>query len=265
MTIAPPAPPYLGPAAHTSSGSNKPIDRIVIHCTVSGCVYGGARDIARYFRSQSAGGSAHYTVDPGEAIQSVYDGVIAWHAPPNGHSLGVELCDPMTGPDSRWQDKNHEAMLQEAAVLVAQLCLAYGVPIVRLSVADLKAGKRGICGHVDVSGAFKQSSHWDPGPAFPWKHFMDLVRKAAANLQAPTTTTPAPKPISQEDEVTPADIAKIADAVLNSPVTNTNVNGTKSTTTLRKIITNIEIDQDRTNGALARIEETLKGAIAGKS
>src|SRR5690349_17271161 len=92
-----PAPPYLGPAAHTSEGDNRPINRIVIHSTVSPCEPGGARKIAAYFRGRGSGGSAHYVVDPGEVVQVVYDGVIAWHAPPNAHSLGIEMCD-IPGP-----------------------------------------------------------------------------------------------------------------------------------------------------------------------
>lgn len=176
----PPSPVYLGPASKSSAGSNKPIKRIVIHCTVSACKPGGARDIAAYFRSAASGGSAHYVVDPKETVQVVYDGVIAWHAPPNGNSLGIELCDPMTdfkGGAGRWTDAAHQEMLLRAAKLVAQLCLAYNVPSRKLSVASLKLGRAGVCGHIDVSNAFRQSSHWDPGPNFPWKAFMKEVRK----------------------------------------------------------------------------------------
>lgn len=180
--VAPPSPPYLGPAAHTSSGDNKPIHRIVIHCTVSPCERGGARDIASYFRSPRAGGSAQYVADPGESVQVVKDSVIAWHAPPNPHSIGYELCDPMAGPASRWDDQDHRSMLLIAARDVAQLCLAYGVPVRRLSAADLKAGLEGICGHVDVSQAFRQSTHWDPGPDFPWKRFMRQVEAFAGEM-----------------------------------------------------------------------------------
>ena len=43
----PPAPPYLGPVAHSSGTGNKPINRIVIHCTVSACAV-GAQGIAAY-------------------------------------------------------------------------------------------------------------------------------------------------------------------------------------------------------------------------
>lgn len=153
------------------------VNRIVIHATVSPCVSGGARNVARYFQSQEAGGSAHYVVDPGEIVQCVKDGTVAYHAPPNTDTLGVELCDPQTGPASRWGDAAHVEMLARAAGLVRQLAAIHKVPLVRLTVADLKAGKRGICGHVDVSNAFKLSDHGDPGSGFPWDDFLGLVRE----------------------------------------------------------------------------------------
>lgn len=180
-----PAPVYLGPAAHTSAGDNKPVKRIVIHCTVSPCEAGGARNIAAYFRSKTAGGSAHYVVDPGETVQVVYDGVIAWHAPPNPNSLGVELCDPMKGKKARWADADHTAMLDRAAELVAGLCLAYDVPVRKVGAVGLKLGRKGICGHVDVAKAFGQSTHWDPGPGFPWRAFVKQVKAAAERQSAP--------------------------------------------------------------------------------
>lgn len=195
--VQPPSPPYLGPPAHDSGTGNKPIHRVVMHCTVSPCRPGGARDIAAYFRSPSAGGSAHYVVDPGEAVQAAYDSLVCWHAPPNSHSLGVELCDPMTGSGLRWHDPSHLAMLQHAAKLVAQLCLAYDVPIRKIDATDLKNGRHGICGHADVSDAFKQSTHWDPGPAFPWAVFMGMVRGAATDLTG-KDPTPAPEETRKE-------------------------------------------------------------------
>lgn len=190
MTAKPPSPPYVGPAAHDSGPGNRPISRIVIHCTVSPCVEGGARTIAEWFRDPRSQGSAHYVVDPGETVQVVYDSVVAWHAPPNQHSIGIELCDALVSAAwdhehaDRWKDRNHRRMLKRAARLTARLCLAYDVPIARLEADDLRAGKRGLCGHVDVSRAFRQSSHWDPGRAFPWAEFVRLVRKHARRIKA---------------------------------------------------------------------------------
>jgi len=98
----------------------------------------------------------------------------------------------MTGGDDRWDDPQHRAMVTRTAELVAQLCLAYGVPVRRLSVADLKAGHEGICGHVDVAQAFRQSSHWDPGPGFPWKRFMGQVETFVAQMQGQKPLTGKP-------------------------------------------------------------------------
>ncbi len=187
--IRPPSPVYLGPAAHDSGPGNKPIQRIVMHCTVSPCVEGQARRTAAWFRDPDSRGSAHYVVDPGEVVQVVFDSVIAWHAPPNDGSIGVELCDALVSPEwdrahaARWRDENHTRMLRRASRLVARLALAYDVPIVRRSADDLRAGRRGITGHVDVSRAFGQSSHWDPGVTFPWRDFMQRVENRAEKIK----------------------------------------------------------------------------------
>lgn len=195
MTRPAPSPIYLGPAAHDSGPGNKPIHRIVIHSTVSPCVPGGARAIAEYFRSPSAGGSAHYVVDPSEVVQVVLDGTIAWHAPPNDHSLGIEMCDyPSSLSLDHWKGKtpdeiehgtrknplrhleaNHRKMLRRTAKLTAQLCLAYGVPVRFLTAAQLVAGEHGVTTHAEVSRAFHQSTHWDPG-LWPKRAFMRQVR-----------------------------------------------------------------------------------------
>lgn len=197
MTVKPPAPPYLGPPAHSSAGDNKPIRRIVIHSTVSPCEPGGARNIAAYFRRQDAGGSAHYVVDPAETVQSAWDSVIAWHAPPNSNSIGVEMCEvpgPLPGdsPGSarwkalkkswRWVRPNQRAMLDRTARLTAQLALAYDVPLVFLSPDALRSGRRGITTHANVSAAWRQSTHWDPG-FWPRRRFMGMVKKYASEMR----------------------------------------------------------------------------------
>lgn len=195
--IPAPSPPYLGPPFRSSAGNNKPINRVVIHSTVSPCEPGGARAIASYFRSNSAKGSAHYVTDPAEVVQSAYDNTICWHAPPNQHSIGVEMCDiPGPRPDEpvgsarwhalrrawRWIRPNQFRMLRRTAELTAQLCLAYDVPIRFLTADDLRQGRRGITTHANVSAAFEQSTHWDPG-WWPRRRFMRLTRKYARQIE----------------------------------------------------------------------------------
>ena len=128
-------------------------------------------------------GSRHGSATRGrKAVQVVYDGTIAWHAPPNPNSIGIEICDMPSTDRTRWDDDNHQRALEITADLTAQLCLAYDVPIRRVGPIGLKAGRKGICGHVDVSQAFGESSHWDPG-AFRWKRFMTMVRARADQIR----------------------------------------------------------------------------------
>jgi hypothetical protein len=47
---------------------------------------------------------------------------------------------------------------------------------VAVDVAGLLRGDRGITTHDAVSKAFKQSTHWDPGPGFPLADFANAVR-----------------------------------------------------------------------------------------
>lgn len=192
-----PSPTYLGPPAKHSGTGNKPINRIVIHSAVMPCEKGRARQLADMNRRGSGGGSWHYAVDPGEVVQCSYDSIVAWHAPPNQHSLGIEMADhpePLPAPEGttrwkrarlrwRWTGRNHQRMLNRTARLTAQLCLAYDLPLRFLSPTDLRAGKRGITTHANVSKAFGQSTHWDPG-FWPRYAFMNLVRLHAARIKA---------------------------------------------------------------------------------
>lgn len=194
MRFPPPNPEWCGPAAHDSGPQSEPFTRVVIHSTVSPCEPGGRYDIAAYFRSQASGGSAHYVADPVGAVQVVRDHVTAWHAPPNPHTLGIEMCDipgPLPGDHFvravwkaarrkwRWNKPNQQAMLHVTAQLTAQLCLAYDIPTVWIGVRKLRAGHKGVTSHANVSRAWRESTHWDPG-FWPRRRFMDLVRQYAA-------------------------------------------------------------------------------------
>ena len=67
-------------------------------------------------------------------------------------------------------------MLARAADLSAELCRRHAIPAQWLWPPDLRAGKRGLTTHASVSEAFRRSTHYDPGPAFPVERFLGLVR-----------------------------------------------------------------------------------------
>jgi hypothetical protein len=105
----------------------------------------------------------------------------AYHAPPNAHSLGIEITAeggdyPKNYSRDEWLSPQVWPAVQRAATRARDLCDRYGLPLVKLTPADLLAGKKGICGHVDVSQAWHQTNHTDPGPNFPWDRFMAEVQ-----------------------------------------------------------------------------------------
>jgi hypothetical protein len=93
----------------------------------------------------------------------------------------------------QWADElSHPALLNMAAI-TARIAHAHGIPVKRLRGPDLRAGLRGICGHVDVRDAYHLTTHTDPGPFFPWEMMLDLV----AELVSPTK----PIPVQEDDDM----------------------------------------------------------------
>lgn len=178
---------------HTD-GANTNIDLITLHGTVSACVVGGARGNAHYFQNRSAGGAAHYVTDPAEIIGCVDENTIAYHAPPNAHSLGIELCDWQgAGPDGDidlWGDQPHKQMMNRAAALVVDITNRRpNIAREWRTADDLRAGRRnGITGHFCVAEAYGLTDHTDPGKWFPIDTFMGLV----------TGTPTQEEPVAQE-------------------------------------------------------------------
>lgn len=175
-------------AIHTSGPLAMPVTRIVIHATCPNVGYpqasapGSARGTALYFQSPASGGSAHYVEAVDGEEHCVPDNVEAWHAPPNPHSIGIEICGEggnysNSYSRAQWLSPQVWPGVLRAAARCAELCDRFGVPKVKIGPGDLLAGARGVCGHVDVSNAWHQSDHSDPGPEFPWTEFMAAVNK----------------------------------------------------------------------------------------
>jgi len=93
----------------------------------------------------------------------------------------------------QWADELSHPALLNMALVTARIVLANDIPVQRLLGPDLVAGRRGICGHVDVRDAYMRTTHTDPGPYFPWSMMLDLVDQIAY----------PPAPIPQEDDLMP--------------------------------------------------------------
>lgn len=180
-------------------GRLKPIRLVVIHATVSGDSSTGAEAVAAYFKRGERRASAHRVCDNNSTVLCVKDEDTAFGAAgANSDGLHLELVGRPEQTLAQWLDPFGDAMLREAGSTIREWCTAYDLPMRWLSIAEVADGRtRGLCTHADVSKAFPAVStgHWDPGPDFPKDEALRLWR------------------VGEEDEVTPEDILKIAEAV----------------------------------------------------
>jgi N-acetylmuramoyl-L-alanine amidase CwlA len=180
MTFTAPSPPFI--AARWSGGPQTP-RLIVLHSTVGPTKLGSAKNVADFFAREDNKTSAHYVVDAGSKYQCVSDHTVAYHCGHNQDSIGIEMCDT-AGPNlRRWDDPDHRSLERRTARLVAKLCLVYGIRPWYVSVVGLKLGVRGVTTHNNMSLAFRQSTHTDPG-AWPRRRFMREVRRQVRALKA---------------------------------------------------------------------------------
>lgn len=169
---------YLDAAQYTRTrGSNGTVIRIVIHDEEYPEQPDSAERVAQMFHTTTGQKSIHFVVDNNSVVQCVPLDCRAWHAPPNTGSVGIEHSGYASQTRAEWLDGYGYQMLNQSAKLTAWLCHRFKLPIRRLTPGEIQNGGHGICGHADVSAAFHQSDHTDPGPRFPWDVYLSLVTK----------------------------------------------------------------------------------------
>jgi N-acetyl-anhydromuramyl-L-alanine amidase AmpD len=155
---------------------------IVVHATHGvegiGKARQGARELAELPPLDKR--STHVLVDTREIVQCVPWDCEAYHAKSMGNRYGegIELCGRADQTTAEWLDAASMPMLELAAGLVRWRCDVRRIPLEWLTAADLCEMKSGITSHAEVSRAFRESRHWDPGPSFPITGFLGAVRLA---------------------------------------------------------------------------------------
>lgn len=178
----------FSPRDNWTKGRTAPILAIVIHTCEGPEVARGALNVAAWFRHPTCRASAHLAVDDALIVRCVADGDTAWHANgANAWSIGIELQGRASQSPSDWEDGYSARVLENAAILCAALVRRHGIPVRRprpAEVARLAAEcvPVGIIGHADVTAAGLGGDHHDPGPAFPWAHFLSRVELLASTL-----------------------------------------------------------------------------------
>lgn len=170
---------------------------LVVHTSEqSGETTGTAEALARYMetagdRAGGYGSSYHAITDTDRILPCVPDNVVAFAAS-GGNAQGLHVCIPGKAAQTaaQWNDEITGAFLEQCAQWLADKATVYGIPLRKLNSNDVRAGLRGVCGHVEVSQAFKKSTHTDPGNNFPWT----AVLARANQIAAPPPPPPAPVP-----------------------------------------------------------------------
>lgn len=160
---------------HHSARRGGPVRLVVVHTAE------GARTVeslGAWFRRSDTKASSHAGIDDHRIEHYVPYGRAAWTLR-RGNSISdnVELCGFARWTRADWIA--HPRMLELCAEWIRDRCAARGVPIRKLTPAQVAAGQAGVCGHHDWTIGMKDGTHTDPGQNFPWDHVLRLAEDKA--------------------------------------------------------------------------------------
>lgn len=169
---------WMPPRSWTNADRTS-VQLVVIHDTEGSEGITSAEDGAAYDQRRTDGTSTHYFHDQDSTVQCVRTEDIAHAARTQGNRRGIqhEICGRAGQGAAGWADAASRGAIDQCARQVARDCRKWDIPARRLTPAQVAAGQKGICGHVDITAAFPQDNgdHTDPGPTFPWETFIGLV------------------------------------------------------------------------------------------
>ena len=153
-------------------------------------IEGTAASAVNVFLDPTRKASVQFVADPAleryVQMVSCYD--TAWGAgngAVNARAIQIEL----PGYAGRPYDPE---VVRYAGVWIGALCRDYGIPIRRLSLAEVSQGMSGVCGHQDVPDENNASlgggsdHHGDPGDTFPWDQAIALAQSGTTGPTAGT-------------------------------------------------------------------------------
>jgi len=170
----------------SSSRNGATVRAAVVHTTEGALT---VESLRAFFDRPEAQGSSHAGADATGKLWEAADGFVpydraAWTLR-NGNpwSDNLELCAFASWTRTEWLAR--PALLEACARWLAGRHRARGIPLQRLTVAQVRAQARGVMDHDDYSDATGDGTHWDVGENFPW----DVVIPRAIALAG---TAPAP-------------------------------------------------------------------------
>ena len=140
------------------------------------------------WQEQSKTGSYTLLIGTQRTLRANDDNYIPWAARATGNRYGIHYSFLGYARESRDVWLAHMHQLELAARAAAHDCKEYELPLKWLTPAELRAGHKGLCTHADISAAWHESDHTDPGAGFPKDVMLQLIRRHMNNSAAPTVT-----------------------------------------------------------------------------
>lgn len=137
--------------------------------------------------------SYHYVADWDRVIPSVPD-ILTAYANAGANDISLSICYPGKANQllTDWHDAASTAQHEQVARWLADKSLEYGVPLAKVTAAQIVKGARGVCGHFDITNAYHKTTHTDPGPNYPWAEVLG---------RANALTTPIPDDPQGDDDM----------------------------------------------------------------
>lgn len=157
--------PYRDQMNGLWSSANNDKQFIAQHTTES---ESGNTNVIAYLERTEAGSYQTMVDFDGEEVRMVPDDKQAWGAMSQGNRRGLHVCVMGRAEWSRDRWLQEGKLLERTAMRYAAWSKEYGIPLVKISAGQAANGERGVLGHIDISAAFGESDHWDPGHNFPY-------------------------------------------------------------------------------------------------
>lgn len=167
-----------------SSRGGKKVRLLIVHTAEGARTNAG---LGAYFANKANQVSSHAGIDDHGIETFVPYDQAAWTCrSANAIADQVELCGFAAWNRLNWVS-NHPNMLSLLAQWLRERAAARGIPLRKLTPAQVAAGESGVIAHVDWTVGMKDGTHTDCGTGFPWDVVMALATGGSA---------PAPKPVT---------------------------------------------------------------------
>ena len=167
---------------------------IVQHTTES---TGGNTSVLGYLE-RTRNGSYQTMCDlDGEEVRMVPDNRQAWAAMDQGNRRGLHTCAMGRAEWDRDRWLAEGRLLERTAMRYAEWNRLYGIPLVKITAKQARDGVRGIVGHIDITEAWGESDHWDPGHNFPYDVVIERAKEINSGAPQEDDNMPSAQEIAQ--------------------------------------------------------------------